>query len=59
MPLDDYTQREIALLREQSEIEAILAEALGYPNDPEFGWVVGDHTPVTLAMEVRRRGVAP
>ena len=52
-----YSDREIAMLREFAEIEHLLAEALGYPCDEEYGWVTGDHTPVTLAMEVKGRGV--
>lgn len=40
---------------EAMETEAILAEALGYAHDEEYGWIVGDHTTVTLAMEARRR----
>lgn len=54
-----YRWRERALLSELAAVEAHLADALGYVNDPEYGWVVGDHTPVTLAMEVNRRGVVP
>jgi hypothetical protein len=53
-----YTWRERAFLGERFEVECILAEALGYPNG-EHGWAIGDHTPVTLAMEVRRRGIIP
>lgn len=48
-----------ALLRQQYEVDCLLAEALGYPYDREAGWVTGDHTIVTLAMEVRNRGVLP
>lgn len=40
---------------EAMETEAILAEALGYAHDEEYGWIVGDHTTVTLAMEARRQ----
>jgi len=55
-----YTDRERALFGERHEVECILAEALGYgPPDPDHGWPIGDHTPVTLAMEVRRRGIIP
>lgn len=48
-----------ALLREQYAVECLLAEALGYPYDREAGWVTGDHSIVTLALEVRERGVLP
>jgi hypothetical protein len=53
----DYTTRERAMLAEQYQVECLLAEALGYPYDREAGWITGDHTIVTLAMEVKRRGV--
>lgn len=49
------TEREKLILGELHEIEGILAEGLGYPHDPDYGWVVGDHTSVTLAMEARRK----
>lgn len=55
----EYTRAELALLREHAEVECILAEALGYPYDEDYGWVTGDHTVVSLALEVRRRGVKP
>lgn len=57
--MSDYTWRERAMLSEQAEGIAILAEALGYSYSDEYGWIVGDHTMITLAMEVRRRGVKP
>jgi len=57
--VDEYTRRERALLSQQAEVEALLAAALGYPHDERYGWVVGDHTIVTLAMEVHARGVLP
>lgn len=57
--VDEYTWREKALLGEQYEVECLLAEALGYTCDEEYGWSTGDHTIVTLAMEVRQRGVLP
>lgn len=57
--IDRLTRREKAILTERNEAADILAEALGYPNDPEYGYPTGDHTIVTLAMEVRRRGVLP
>ena len=41
--------------QELNEAEDILAEAAGYPHDEDHGWVVGDHTTITLAMEVRDR----
>lgn len=47
------TKTEHALMTEMNEAAAILAEALGYHHDPEYGWATGDHTIVTLAMEVR------
>lgn len=51
-----YTEREKAILRELGECEAVLAEALGYPwSDEISGYVIGDHTPVSLAMEARTR----
>lgn len=53
--VSDYTERERALLAELAEIESILARALGYPYEEQYGWIVGDHTPVSLAMEAARR----
>ena len=50
-----YSAREKAILRELDEVADILAEALGYTYDKDYGWVTGDHTAVTLAMEARRR----
>ena len=55
----EYTEREKACLRELMQVEEILADALGYHQDPEYGWAIGDRTAVTLAMEVRNRGVMP
>jgi len=52
-----YTERELKILNEIREASDILAEALGYHHDPEYGWATGDHTIVSLAMEVRSRGV--
>jgi hypothetical protein len=40
---------------EFNEIEASLAEGLGYSHDKDYGWVVGDHTPLTLADEAKTR----
>lgn len=55
---DRYTDREKKLLRELGQIEATLAQALGYPWSDEIGgYVTGDHTALTLALEVRARGV--
>ncbi|GAB3952344.1 hypothetical protein GCM10029976_090380 [Kribbella albertanoniae] len=54
---DRLTDRERKLMIEMNEACDILAEALGYTHDEQYGWVVGDHTIVTLAMEVRTRGV--
>jgi len=56
---DEYTRRESALFAERAEVEALLAAALGYEYDEQYGWVIGDHTIVTLAMEVQSRGVLP
>lgn len=42
-------------LQELHETEEILAEALHYPHDEDYGWVTGEHTTITLAMEARRR----
>jgi hypothetical protein len=42
-------------LQELHEVEEILAEALGYPYDKNYGWVTGEHTTITLAMEAKRR----
>jgi hypothetical protein len=55
--MPDYTEREKRMLSERYRVEGILAEALGYTYDDEYGWVIGDHTIETLAIEVRRRGV--
>lgn len=41
--------------REGHDAEAELAPALGYEYDEEYGWVTGEHTSVTLAMEARRK----
>lgn len=56
-PPPGYTERELNILREIAEASDILAEALGYRHDDEYGWATGDHTVVSLAMEVRSRGV--
>lgn len=53
------TPMEKALLKQQYEVECLLAEALGYVYEADHGWLIGDHTIATLAMEVRRRGVLP
>lgn len=53
------TGREKSILREIGEAESVLAEALGYTFEEEYGWATGDHTVVSLAMEVRSRGVNP
>lgn len=57
--LSSYSDRELAILREHMEVENILAEACGYSYSEEYGWATGDHNVVSLAMEVRRRGVMP
>jgi hypothetical protein len=59
-----YTKRERAMLAEFNEIEQILGKALGYPaygpemfedGNPDGTVCVGDHVPVTLAMEAAQR----
>ena len=51
----EYTDREKALFGDLYEIECILAEALGYTYDEEYGWATGDHTAVSLAMEAAKK----
>jgi hypothetical protein len=51
--LEEMDEFKNAMFRELHEIEDILAEANGYPHDEDYGWVVGDHTGVTLAMEAK------
>lgn len=41
--------------REFNEIESVLAEALGYSYDENYGWVTGEHTALTLADEIARK----
>ena len=41
--------------QEMNEVQAVLAEALGYPHKEGFGWVVGAHSCVPLAMEARQK----
>lgn len=55
--MNNLTDREKKMLTEMNEASDILAEALGYTHDDEYGWATGDHTIVTLAMEVKRRGI--
>lgn len=43
------------MFEEFNEIEGVLAEGLGYPYELGYGWVTGEHTPLTLAMEARRK----
>lgn len=50
-----YDFEEKGLLEELCEIESILAEGLGYSFSEDYGWVIGNHTVVTLAMEARRK----
>lgn len=50
-----YTDREKALFKELGDVEAILAEALGYTYDEDYGWDVGDHVPITLAREAAEK----
>jgi len=40
---------------EMHDAEAVLAASLGYAYNENYGWVVGDHTVVTLAMEAARK----
>lgn len=49
-------------LSELATVENVLAETLGYqrgdggPDDPTGGgWIIGEHTAVSLAMEARAR----
>lgn len=51
----EYTNMELGLLKERNEAEDILAEALGYPYDDEYGWVTGEHTILTLVDEAARK----
>ena len=37
------------------ELEERLAKALGYPHDPEYGWVVGDHDGFSLLGELLKK----
>ena len=39
----------------EREISNTLGKALGYPEDPQYGLVVGDHTAVSLADEAAQR----
>jgi hypothetical protein len=57
--IDRMQEREKGLHREMNNASDILAEALGYRHDETYGWLTGDHTVTTLAMEVRKRGVCP
>lgn len=43
------------MLQELADAEGELASGLEYPYDKERGWVTGEHTTVTLAMEARRK----
>lgn len=43
------------MFQELHDTEAELARGLGYKHDANYGWVTGDHTTVTLAMEAARR----
>lgn len=52
----------MACFRELAQVEDVLAEGLGYersdggPDDPNGGgYLTGDHTALTLAMEARTR----
>lgn len=44
----------VAMRREENEAMAVLADALGWQEDPEYGYPFGDHTLPTLAEEVRQ-----
>ena len=46
-----YTEREKALFKELNKIEGVLAGALGYDYDENYGWNIGEHTAYTLAIE--------
>ncbi len=49
-------ERKIWLMyQEMMEVENILADALGYPWYKDYGHATGDHTVVTLAMEVKQK----
>lgn len=43
----------LGMFEEIREIESELAPALGYGWEDDYGWVTGDHTIVSLAMEAR------
>lgn len=45
----------IGLYEEIQEAQDTLAEALGYAFDEEHGWVTGEHTVVTLALEAKSK----
>lgn len=49
--IERLTEQKNALHREQNHATDILAEALGYLHDPIYGWVTGDHSITTIAME--------
>jgi hypothetical protein len=53
--IETLKRRERGMLKEMREVETILADVLGYAYDTEYGFAIGDHTPITLAMEARRR----
>ena len=53
--IEDADRRKRAYYEEMNEAEGVLAEALGYSYDEEYGWNTGDHTVVSLAMEAREK----
>jgi hypothetical protein len=53
--LEEMDEFKNGMFKELHEVENILAETLDYPHDEDYGWVIGDHTGVTLAMESKDR----
>lgn len=53
--VENLKRRERGMLREMNDVENILAEGLGYDHDQLYGWIIGDHTPASLATQARRR----
>jgi hypothetical protein len=54
MSVEPWTVRERQMLQEIRDAENVLAEGLNYPYDEDYGYAIGDHTVVTLAMEASR-----
>ena len=44
-----------ACVKMEADLIELLCPALGIPNSPEYGWVIGDHTGHTLAMTLVNR----